>query len=112
MDKALNKLQSSPRDTARWKKAQQQLLGGQHSAALAAYRELVRRYPAVAGLWFELGNAASGELDFALANTAYRRALELEPNNASLLGTIGQQYQGLRQLDDARLCYERAVAAD
>ena len=112
MGKALSRLQSSPRDIARWQKAQQELLGGRFAPALAAYRDLVRRYPAVPELWFELGNAASGELDFGLANTAYRRAQELAPNNASLLGSIGQQYQGLRQLDDAQRCYERAVAAD
>ena len=112
MHGTLLKLKHSSRDVARWQSAQQQLLGGQHGAALAAYRVLVRRYPAIAELWFELGNAASGELDFAQANEAYRRALALAPNNASLLGMIGQQYQGLRQLDDARACYERAVAAD
>ncbi len=105
-------LKRTPRDMARWQKAQQQLLGGQHRPALAAYRDLARRYPAVPELWFELGNAASGELDFAQANVAYRRALELAPHKVSLLCSIGQQYQGLRQLDDARSCYERAVTAD
>ena len=63
-------------------------------------------------LWFELGNAASGELDFAQANLAYRRTLELAPRKVSLLCSIGHQYQGLRQLDDARGCYERAVSVD
>jgi tetratricopeptide (TPR) repeat protein len=112
MSGTLAQLERTPRDVARWQKAQQKLLGGQHGPALAAYRELVRRYPAVPELWFELGNAASGELDFAQANLAYRRVLELAPRKASLLCTIGQQYQGLRQLDDARDCYERAVSVD
>jgi len=112
MPGTLAHLERTPRDVARWQKAQQKLLSGQHGPALAAYRELVRRYPVVPELWFELGNAASGELDFALANQAYRRALELAPRKVSLLCMIGQQYQGLRQLDDARGCYERAVAVD
>jgi tetratricopeptide (TPR) repeat protein len=112
MPGTLAHLERAPRDVARWQKAQQKLLGGQHGPALAAYRDLVKRYPAVPELWFELGNAASGELDFAQANYAYRRALELAPHKVSLLCSIGQQYQGLRQLDDARTCYERAVAAD
>ena len=106
------KLQRTPRDLARWQKAQEQLLGGRPGPALAGYRDLLRRYPTIAELWFELGNAASGELDFAQANAAYRRARELAPHNASLLSSIGGQYQGLRQLDDARACYEQAVAAD
>ena len=104
-------LQRAPRDLARWQKAQQQLLSGRPGPALSSYRELVKRHPGVPELWFELGNAASGELDFALANQAYRRALELAPHNASLLSMIGQQYQSLRQLDDARACFERVVAA-
>src|SRR5690242_9451511 len=110
MQGTLFQLQQTPRDVTRWQKAQQQLLGGRHSQALANYRELVRSYPAIPEMWFELGNAAAGELDFVLANQAYRRALELAPNNSNLLGMIGHQYQGLRQLDDARACYERAVA--
>lgn len=112
MNSDLSKLQHSPRDCARWQKAQEQLLGGRYSLALSNYRDLARRFPSVPELWFELGNAASGELDFALANTAYRRVRELSPDNASLLGTIGHQYLGLRQLDDARDSFERAVAAD
>jgi len=112
MSGTLAQLERTPRDVARWQKAQQKLLSGQHGPALAAYRDLVRRYPAVPELWFELGNAASGELDFTQANLAYRRTLELAPRKVSLLCSIGQQYQGLRQLDDARSCYERAVSVD
>lgn len=102
----------TPQDLARWQRAQEQLLGGRFRPALTSYSQLVRRYPQVPELWFELGNAASGELDFALANEAYRRARELAPRNAALLSTIGNQYHGLRQLDDARTCYEQAVSAD
>ncbi len=101
----------APRDVARWQKAQAQLLSGQSGPALRLYRELVGRCSQSAELWFELGNAAAGELDFPQANQAYQRALELAPGNASLLGLIGHQYLGLRQLDDARACFERAVSA-
>lgn len=102
----------TPRDLTRWQKTQAQLLGGRYGPALAGYRELIRSYPGIPELWFELGNAAAGDLDFAQANQAYRRVRELAPNNASLLGMIGQQYLGLRQLDEARSCFEHAVAAD
>ncbi len=106
------KLQRTPRDLARWQKAREQLLSGRAGAALSGYQELTRRYPAVPELWFELGNAASGELDFVQANQAYRRVRDLAPHNSAMLSMIGLQYQGLRQLDDARTCYEQAVAAD
>ncbi len=109
---SLTQMKISPKDLNRWQNAQQQLLGGQYGPALAGYRVLVRRYPAIPELWFELGNAAAGELDFPQANQAYERALKLAPGNASLLCTIGHQYLGLRQLDQARACFESAVAAD
>jgi len=102
----------SPKDTARWQQAQQQLLAGRYGFALGAYRALVTRLSSIPELWFELGNAASGELDFPQANHAYRRALDLAPNNSNLISMIGQQYQGLRQLEDARSCFARAVAVN
>jgi Tfp pilus assembly protein PilF len=108
----LNQLQRSPRDVAHWRKAQEQLRGGRHGPALASYRDLSRRFPLVAELWFEMGNAAAGELNFELANQAYRRAAELAPRNTLLLLLIGRQYENLRQPDDARACFERAVASD
>ena len=67
MEGTLTQLQRTPRDMARWQKAQEQLLGGRPGPALASYRELAGRYPGIPELWFELGNAASGELDFAQA---------------------------------------------
>lgn len=109
MKGTMEELRRSPRDQERWRSAQELLLSGHHEAALPAYQVLARRYPAIAELWFELGNAASGCLDFPLANQAYRRTRELAPGNASLLGMLGHQYQSLRQLDDARACYARAV---
>jgi tetratricopeptide (TPR) repeat protein len=112
MPRDLSQLRGSPRDLARWQKAKTYLFGGQYLAAVAAYRELLAKYSSVPELWFELGNAEAGQLDFASANRAYERALELAPRNARLLLLIGQQYQGLRQLDRARTCFERAVAAE
>lgn len=112
MNSDLAKLQRSPRDQKRWQQAQEQLLGGRFGPALATYRDLARHFPSIPELWFELGNAATGDLDFAQATAAYRHALELAPNNAALLGMVGHQYLGLRQLDNARTSFERAVAAD
>jgi len=106
------KIQHSPRHIAQWQKAQQQLLHGRAEPALAAYRELVKQFPGVPGLWFELGMAAAKELDFDLADRAFQRTAELAPNDASMLVLLGQQYHQLRQLDKARASFERAVAAD
>lgn len=111
MQRNEQRLPLAPRDAAAWQQAQAHLLGGQGGVALRIYRQLIRRYSQSAELWFELGNAAAGALDFVQANQAYQRARELAPNHAALLGAIGQQYLGLRQLDDARACFEQALGA-
>jgi tetratricopeptide (TPR) repeat protein len=106
------KLQRSPHDMASWQHAQQYLLQGRHAPALASYRNLVKQFPGASQLWAELGLAAAGDLDFALADQATRRAAELASADADLLVSIAQQYHRLRRLDQAGACFERAVAAD
>src|SRR4051812_9841420 len=108
----LIKLQRSPSEVARWQRAQQQLLADRHGPALATYRDLVQRFPAVTQLWFEFGIAAAGDLDFSLADEAFQRARQLSPNDASLLLLLGQQYHRLRRLDQARTLFEQSVAKD
>ena len=112
MPKEIEKLQRSPRDVARWQKAQQDLLKGRSDRALAGYRELLKAFPDTAELWFESGLAAAKQLDFELADQAFQRAAGLAPGDVALLVLLGQQYHQLRRLDKARACFERAVAAD
>jgi len=112
MSGELAKLQSSPREVARWQQAQQQLMGKRFAVALAGYRDIVKRFSGVAQLWFELGMAALGELEFGLADQAFRRAMELSAADVQMLILLAQQYQRLRRLDQARRCFELAVAAD
>ena len=112
MSKDFEKLQRSPRHVARWQKAQQDLLGGRSDLALDGYRELLKKFPGTAQLWFELSFAAGKQLDFVLADQACQRAAGLAPGDVSMLVLIGQQYHQLRRLDKARACFERAVAAD
>jgi tetratricopeptide (TPR) repeat protein len=108
----LARLQNSAREVNRWQAAQQHVLSGRFFHALAIYQDLVKRFPGVAQLWFELGIAAGGELDFALANDALRQARELSAQDATMLILVGQQYHRLRRLDEARECFQSAVAAD
>ena len=108
----LAKLQASAHDMASWQHAQQYLVNGRHAPALASYRNLVKQFPGVPQLWAELGLAAAGDLDFALASQASQRAAELASADADLLVSIGQQYHRLRRLDQSCACFQRAVAAD
>ena len=112
MSMDFEELQRSPRDIARWQKAQQALLKGRSDLALDAYRELLKKFPDTGGLWFEMGLAASRQLEFDLADHAFQRAAESAPGDVSLLVLLGQQYHQLRRLDKARACFERAVIAD
>ena len=112
MSSELATLQSSPREVARWQKAQQELMGKRFASALAGYQDLIKQFSGVAQLWFELGMAAMGELEFDLADQAFRRAMELSAADVQMLILLAQQYQRLRRLDQARRCFELAVAAD
>jgi tetratricopeptide (TPR) repeat protein len=112
MSADLQKLQRIPRELARWQRAQQELMTERRGRALTSYRDLVQRFPGIAQLWFELGIAAMAELDFTLAEQAFRRSEQLASGDAAMLVLLGQQYHRLRQLDQARACFERAVAAD
>jgi tetratricopeptide (TPR) repeat protein len=105
----LGNLGKSPQDLARWQKAQQQLLVGKAALALPAYRDLVKRFPTVVNLWFELGAAAAADLDFELARPAFVRAEELGSEDSAVLIALGQQYHRLRQPARARVCFERAA---
>ena len=108
----LAKLRRSPQAEATWQNAQRYLLNGRHGPALASYHNLVQQFPGVSQLWAEMGLAAAGDLDFALAGQASQRAAELASGDATLLVSIGQQYHRLRRMDQAGVCFERAAAAD
>jgi tetratricopeptide (TPR) repeat protein len=108
----LARLEKSPRDIARWQWAQQQLRAGCAAAVLPVYRELTQRFPGVLNLWFELGVAAAGDLDFALALQSFDRAGQLACGNSSVLVMLGQQYHRIRQIDRARACFKSAVEAE
>ena len=92
--------------------AREPLIAGDFVRALAFYEKLTRQYPGVAAVWFEYGNAASKSHQADLADRAWRKAIELEPANAELIGMIGHQYQAVRRTDRARECFVQAAAGN
>lgn len=96
----------------RLNEARQLLLSQNFAEAVASYAKLTRQCPGEATAWFEYGNAASSLQDRELADRAWRKALELDPHNAELIGLIGHQYLGLRKPEEARECFARAAASD
>lgn len=108
----LAKLHRSPRDMSAWHSGQQHLLKNEHARALSIYQRLVQLFPGVAQLWTELSIAATGDLEFSLANQAAERATELAANDLALLISLGRHYRRLRRPELAGACFERAVLAD
>jgi tetratricopeptide (TPR) repeat protein len=88
------------------------LLANDFAQALPRYAKLTRQCPGSAVIWFEYGNAAMKVRDLNLADSAWRKALELDPRNAELIGMIGHQYQAARQSQRAVSCFAQAAAAD
>lgn len=61
---------------------------GDHSGALAAYRELLNRVPALTSIYLEIGALHEQMHDMSGALAAYRRLVELEPGNAGAKAAI------------------------
>lgn len=96
----------------RVEEARSLLLANDFAQALPLYARLTRECPRAAVIWFEYGNAAAKTRNRDLADTAWRKALELEPRNAELIGMVGHQYQAARQSERAAACFAQAAGAD
>jgi tetratricopeptide (TPR) repeat protein len=94
------------------KRAKEFLLSGEFARALPLYEKLVRQNPGAGVIWYEYGNAASKTRRVDLADRAWSKAVELEPQNAELVGMVGHQYEALRRPEKARACFIQAAAAD
>jgi tetratricopeptide (TPR) repeat protein len=108
----LARLERAPQEVARWQRAREHLRTGRAALALPAYQELVKRFPSVANLWFELGVAAAADLSFTRATQAFEQVRRLAANDPSILIMLGQQFHRLRQPERARACFQRAMEAD
>jgi Flp pilus assembly protein TadD len=93
-------------------RAREFLLNGDFGRALPLYEKLVRQNPRAAVVWYEYGNAAFKSQQAGLADRAWSQVVELDPDNAELIGMVGHQYQALRRPEKARACFLQAAAAD
>lgn len=85
---------------------------GRAGEAVPLYRDLLEGDPGSALLWTNLGNAEAGRGEAALAEAAYRRALELDPAYSDVLNNLAWLLleQGGR-LAEAEDLARRAVAS-
>src|SRR5688572_3590858 len=85
---------------------------GRAAEAVPLYRGLLDKDPGSALLWTNLGNAEAGRGEAALAEAAYRRAIELDPAHADALNNLAwlllEQGDRLAEAEDLA---RRAVAS-
>ena len=79
-----------------------------------AAKLLVRAAPrlARAGAWSDLGRAFNNLRQFAEAEDAFRRALEMEPGNAELHDRLGHVLRARNRIEAAVVAFREAVALD
>lgn len=83
-----------------------------YDEALSAYAKLVKRDRHNAWVWFQYGAIAGAAGQMDLLDRVWGKALELEPNNSTLLLQMGHQYQSFRLPQKAWSSFERAAALD
>jgi tetratricopeptide (TPR) repeat protein len=86
--------------------------GGDWKTAAAAYRTAAARWPASAGAWFGLGNTYYQLNDYAAAEAAFRKVLDVRPDHAPALNNLAYVLLQQGRLDEARQTAERATAID
>ncbi len=93
------------------KRAREMMLAGDTGRALALYQKLTRLCPGSAVVWYECGTTAFKSRQMDLADRAWSKAIELDPQNAELINMAGHQYEAARRPEKARALFLQAAAA-
>jgi tetratricopeptide (TPR) repeat protein len=83
---------------------------GRQEAASVAYDAAIARWPHAPLAWFGRGNIAYGKGDLAAAADAYRRAIELSPQDPAARNNLGQVLADANCLPEASGQLARAAA--
>src|SRR5581483_5512619 len=79
-------------------------------AAIATLEEITRLYPKNVVAYFNLGNLLAQKNRFDLAETNFKKAIEIEPNYTESHQRLGQVYEFIRFFGRAKSQYEKALA--
>lgn len=79
-------------------------------AAIGTLEEIIRLYPKNAVAYFNLGNLLAQRNRFDLAETNFKKAIEMEPNYTEAHQRLGQVYEFIRFFGRAKSQYEKALA--
>jgi hypothetical protein len=83
-----------------------------YDQAIAAYREIKSRAPALSLVNMQIGNSYLAKKSYAEAESAYQEVLKNDPADANGLLAMGLLREAQGNAADARSWYEKAAAAD
>jgi tetratricopeptide (TPR) repeat protein len=85
---------------------------GRHDQALAAYREIKTRAPALSLVNMQIGNSLLAKKSYAEAEAAYQEVLKNDAADTNGLFAMGALREAQGNAPDAKGWYEKASAAD
>jgi tetratricopeptide (TPR) repeat protein len=85
---------------------------GRHDQAIAAYREIKARAPALSLVNVQIGNALAAKKSYAEAEAAYQEALKTDASDANALLAMGALREAQGNAADAQSWYQKAASAD
>jgi tetratricopeptide (TPR) repeat protein len=85
---------------------------GRHDEAIAAYREIRARAPALSLANVQIGNSYRAKQAYAEAEAAYQEALKSDPADSNALFAMGVLREAQGNAADAQSWYEKASSAD
>jgi tetratricopeptide (TPR) repeat protein len=85
---------------------------GRHDQAIAAYREIKAKAPALTHVTLQIGNAYLAQKAYTEAEAAYQEVLKADPADSNALFAMGALREAQGNAAEARDWYEKAAAAD
>ncbi|MGZ7078519.1 MAG: tetratricopeptide repeat protein [Thermoanaerobaculia bacterium] len=83
---------------------------GKYDEAATKYRDILAQHPGSVVAWTNLGNAESHLGHTEAAETAFRKAIELDPQSSDALNNLAWLLYQQKRYDEAELLARRAVA--
>jgi tetratricopeptide (TPR) repeat protein len=75
------------------------LRGGNNDDAILKFNEVITQLPTCADCYYNIGVANANKKDFAAAETAYKKAIELKPDNADAYTGLATLYNQQKKFD-------------
>jgi len=85
---------------------------GRHDQAIAAYREIKTRAPALTHVNLQIGNSLIAKKSYTEAEAAFDEVLKADPEDANAMFAMGTLKEAQGNAAEARSWYQKASAAD